>query len=124
MRLLVRLFWVALFVGVLVLGWTFRAENEGPVTVSYAFGQFPPVPQWLALLAAFAVGAAAAGLIGLYQVAKLRLVARRYRKTVRGLEAEVHQLRTLPLSSDEPALASAGERPLEDELRGARGRGG
>jgi hypothetical protein len=94
------------------------------VTVSYAFGQFPPVPQWLALLAAFAVGAAAAGLIGLYQVAKLRLVARRYRKTVRGLEAEVHQLRTLPLSSDEPALASAGERPLEDELRGARGRGG
>jgi uncharacterized integral membrane protein len=123
MRLLVRLFWVALFVGVLVLGWTFRAQNEGEVTISYAFGQFPPVPQWLALLAAFAVGASAAGLIGVYQVAKLRLLTRRFRKTVRGLEAEVHQLRTLPLSSEEPGVAPAGAR-LEDEPRGARGRGG
>jgi uncharacterized integral membrane protein len=124
MRWLVRLFWIALFVGVLVLGWTFRAENEDPVTVSYAFGRFAPVPQWLALLAAFAVGAAAAGLIGLYRVARLRLVARRYRKAVRALEAEVHQLRTLPLSSEEPPLAAAGERSLEDEPRGALGRGG
>jgi uncharacterized integral membrane protein len=123
MRLLVRLFWVALFVGVLVLGWTFRAQNESQVTISYAFGQFPPVPQWLALLAAFAVGAAAAGLVGFYQVAKLRLLTRRFRKTVRGLEAEVHQLRTLPLSSEEPSVAASSERP-EDELRGARGRGG
>lgn len=123
MRLLVRLFWVALFVGVLLLGWTFRAQNEGEVTISYAFGQFPSVPQWLALLAAFAVGAAAAGLIGIYQVAKLRLLTRRFRKTVRGLEAEVHQLRTLPLSSEEPGIAPAQAR-LEDEPRPARGRGG
>jgi uncharacterized integral membrane protein len=122
MRLLVRLFWVALFVGVLVLGWTFRAQNESQVTISYAFGQFPPVPQWLALLAAFAVGAAAAGLIGVYQVAKLRLLTRRFRKTVRGLEAEVHQLRTLPLAGEEPEVAAV-ER-LQDEPRGARGRGG
>ncbi len=123
MRLLVRLFWVALFVGVLVLGWTFRAENAGEVTVSYAFGQFPPVPQWVALLAVFAVGVAAAGLVGLYQVAKLRLITRRLRKTVRSLEAEVHQLRTLPLSGEDPGVA-AGAGRLEDEPRGARGRGG
>jgi uncharacterized integral membrane protein len=123
MRLLVRLFWVALFVGALVLGWTLREKNEGLVTISYAFGQFPPVPQWLALLAAFAVGAAAAGLIGAYQVAKLRLLTRRFRKTVRGLEAEVHQLRTLPLASEEPAVAPA-ETGLEDAPRGARARGG
>jgi uncharacterized integral membrane protein len=124
MRLLVRLFWVALFLGVLVLGWTFRAQNEGEVTVSYAFGQFPPVPQWVALLSAFAVGAASVGLIGLYRGARLRLVNRRLRKSVRGLEAEVHQLRTLPLSSQEPALAAGESRLLEDEPRGAHGRGG
>ena len=122
MRLLVRLFWVALFVGVLVLGWTFRAQNEGEVTISYAFGQFPPVSQWLALLAAFAVGAAAAGLIGIYQVASCAADPA-LRKTVRGLEAEVHQLRTLPLSSEEPGIAPAQAR-LEDEPRPARGRGG
>ena len=123
MRLLIRLFWVVLFVGLLVIGWMLRSENAGEVTVSYGFGEFPPVAQWLALLAAVAVGAAAAGLIGLYQVTKLRLITRRLRKTVRGLEAEVHQLRTLPLSSEEPAIASA-PAGLEDEPRGARGRGG
>jgi hypothetical protein len=30
------------------------------------------------------------------------MLTRRYRKTVNGLEAEVHQLRNLPLVSEEP----------------------
>ena len=32
--------------------------------------------------------------------ARLRLEAHRYRKAVRGLEAEVHQLRNLPLTTE------------------------
>jgi uncharacterized integral membrane protein len=123
MRLVLRLFWLALFLGVLVLGWKFAAANAAPVPISYVFGELAPVPAWLALLAAFAVGAAAAGLIGLYQVAKLRLLTRRFRKTVRGLESEVHQLRTLPLSGEEPPIAGVGE-SLEAAPRGARQRGG
>jgi len=119
MRLVLRLFWLALFVGVLVLGWKFAAANGSEVAISYVFGELAPAPQWVALLVAFAAGAAASGLVGLYQVAKLRLVTRRFRKTVRGLEAEVHQLRTLPLSGEEPAIAGAGER-----LDAARQRGG
>jgi len=123
MRLVLRLFWVACFVGVLVIGWKFAAANGAEVPISYVFGELAPLPIWRVLLVAFAAGTAVAGLVGLYQVAKLRLVTRRFRKTVRGLEAEVHQLRTLPLSGEEPMVAGAGEHP-EAAPRGARQRGG
>ena len=123
MRLLLRLLWMALFVGVLVLGWRFAGANGETVRITLPIGELAPVPLWQALLAAFGAGAGAATLVGLYQVAKLRLVSRRYRKTVRGLEAEVHQLRTLPLSGETPPIAEEGER-LEAAPRGARQRGG
>jgi uncharacterized integral membrane protein len=123
MRLVLRLFWVACFVGVLVVGWKFAGANGAELPISYVFGELAPLPVWLILLVAFAAGAAVSGLVGLYQVAKLRLVTRRFRKTVRGLEAEVHQLRTLPLSGEEPVLAGEGERP-EAVPRSARQRGG
>jgi len=124
MRLVLRLFWVVSFVGVLVLGWGFAAANSGPVPVSYVFGEFAPLPLWLALLVAFVAGATLAGLVGSYQLLKRGLVMRRYRKTLRGLEAEVHELRNLPLATGEPlSVGGAGER-LESAPRSARGRGG
>jgi uncharacterized membrane protein YciS (DUF1049 family) len=104
MRVVRRLLVVALFVAALVLGWWFARANAAVVTVDYLVGQLGDVSLWAALLGAFAAGAATAGGIGLYQVAKLQLVRRRYRKTLRSLEAEVHQLRNLPLAVDEPAL--------------------
>jgi uncharacterized integral membrane protein len=104
MRVVRRLLVVALFVAALVLGWWFARANSAAVTVDYLVGRLGDVSLWAALLGAFAAGAAVAGGIGLYQVAKLQLVRRRYRKTVRGLESEVHQLRNLPLAVDAPAL--------------------
>jgi uncharacterized integral membrane protein len=104
MRVVRRLLVVALFVAALVLGWWFARANSTAVTVDYLAGQLGAVSLWAALLGAFAAGAAVAGGIGVYQVAKLQLVRRRYRKTVRSLEAEVHQLRNLPLAVDEPAV--------------------
>ena len=104
MRVVRRLLVVALFVVALVLGWWFARANAAAVTVDYLVGQLGDVSLWAALLGAFAAGAATAGGIGLYQIAKLQLVRRRYRKTVRSLEAEVHQLRNLPLAVDESAL--------------------
>jgi uncharacterized integral membrane protein len=116
MRVVRRLLVVALFVAALVLGWWFARANSAAVTVDYLVGRVEEVSLWAALLGAFAAGAIAAGGIGLYQVSKLLLVKRRYRKTVRGLEAEVHQLRNLPLAVDEAArdepasLAASGPR--------------
>jgi uncharacterized integral membrane protein len=118
-----RLLWAVSFVGVLVFGWWFAAANAAPVPISYVFGELAPKPLWLALLAAFAAGAALAGLIGVYQALKRGLVMRRYRKTLRGLESELHQLRNLPLSGHEPASLGGNER-LESAPRSARGRGG
>ena len=123
MRGVLRLVQVVAFVGVLVFGWWFAAANADAVAVSYVFGELAPQPLWLVLLAAIALGATVAGLVGFYQSLKRGLVMRRYRKTVRGLESELHQLRNLPLAPGEPAPPGAGER-LESAPHSARGRGG
>jgi hypothetical protein len=73
------------------------------VTVSYVLGEFTGVPLWAVLLVSFASGVALAGIVALYRLAKLGLITRRYRKTVHGLEAEVHQLRNLPLADEDRA---------------------
>ncbi len=122
MRVVRRLLVVALFVAALVLGWRFARANSAAVTVDYLVGQLGDVSLWAALLGAFAAGAATAAGIGLYQVAKLQLVRRRYRKAIRGLEAEVHQLRNLPLAVDEPALDEPASLAASAP-RGARERG-
>ena len=91
---------LAAFVGLLVLGWRFASENAEPTSVHLVVGEFADVPIWRVVLAAFGAGAALVGLVGLYQIAKLKLVMRRYRRTAHELEAEVHQLRNLPLAAD------------------------
>lgn len=121
MRWLRRLLGIGLFVGVLVLGWRFAAGNDTPVTVDYLLGEVVGLSLWVVLLAAFALGAALAGAAGLIQIARLGLTTRRYRKSVRGLESELHQLRNLPLSEEPPRGGpGGGEGPLP---RGALERG-
>ena len=110
-----RLLAAALFVAALVVGWEFASENSAPVTVHYLIGEISEVSLWVVLLGAFAGGVAVAGMVGLYHVAKLKLVARRYRKSASDLEAEVHQLRNLPLAVDESAaesMAASSRRPV------------
>jgi uncharacterized membrane protein YciS (DUF1049 family) len=104
MRLARRLLAIALFVALLVLGWRFAAANSATVTIHYLVGEAGDVSVWLALCIAFGLGAVFAGLMGLYQITRLGMLTRRYRKTVNGLEAEVHQLRNLPLVSEDPDL--------------------
>ena len=69
--------------------------------------------------ASFGLGAAAATLLLLYRMAKQGLVTRRYRKTVRGLESEIHQLRNLPLAGGE----GAGPAPLTTGAEGGSAAG-
>jgi uncharacterized integral membrane protein len=123
MRTFRRLLALVAFVAALVLGWRFADANLQPVSVHYLLGAIDGVPLWLALVAAFAVGFALAGLVGLYQMARLSLTARRWRKVAQGLEAELHQLRNLPLAapSDAATRGSAGApvpAPLDPTLRG------
>ena len=106
-----RLFAFVVFVGLLVGGWHFAAQNSAVVDVYYPTGKIGEVKLWLALLAAFGSGAGIAAMIGLVRGARIRLASRRYRKLIAGLQAEVHQLRSLPLSEQpSPGDESFGDR--------------
>jgi len=123
MRLLRWIGGSALFVGALVFGWRFRASNETPVSVDFLVNVLPAVPVWKLLCTTFLIGAATATLACLFQIVRLGLTARRYRKALGQLEAEIHELRTLPLRAPgapeaSPSLASPGAR-----LEHAPGRG-
>jgi uncharacterized integral membrane protein len=113
MRIVRRLLLLALFVGVLVLGWSFASHNAQPVTVHYVVGELPAIPLWAVLLGAFAAGAIVAGAFSMFEVAKQGLVARRYRKTAEGLESEIHQMRNLPLVASDSSESQEAAVPTE-----------
>jgi len=96
-----RLFLAALFVALLVGGWRFAHHNASTVTVGYIVGEFEEVSLWLALLVAFALGFALAALYWSLQLTRASMLTRRYRKAVADLESEVHELRNLPLASED-----------------------
>jgi uncharacterized integral membrane protein len=106
MRLARRLLAVAVFVGLLVVGWKFAGSNSELVSVSYPGGEFPERARWVVLLVAFGSGVALAAIVAAVRGARIRLVSRRYRKLVDSLQAEVHQLRSLPLSEQPRTLDS------------------
>lgn len=120
MKLLRRLVSLALFVGLWVGGWQFAARNPDPVAIDYLAGELPMQPVWLLLFAAFAVGVLAAGVLATLIVSRAKLATRRARRHAAKLEAELHQLRNLPLASQEdaPPRGSAGGAP---DLRAAVG---
>jgi hypothetical protein len=113
MRWVRRLLGLAVFVGTFWGIWHFAKENATVVAVSYVFGVVD-VAVWQALLASFAAGFALSGAGWLLFGVRSRMVQRRYRKAVGGLEAEIHQLRNLPLAPDsdlpEPGAALASGR--------------
>lgn len=104
MRWLRRLLLLAVIVGVMVAGWRFASENQEPVVVHYVAGELPAVPLWQVILVAFGSGGAIVAMYAVFSSARSGLVRRRYRKEIGGLEAEIHQLRNLPLApeSDSP----------------------
>ncbi len=110
MRMVRRLVAAAIFVAALVLGWRFADANLEPVRVDYLVGAIDGIPLWTALVGAFAAGGVLVGLGALVPLARLGLTSRRWRKAAHGLEAELHQLRNLPLAS-----------PSESTVRGSAG---
>ncbi len=97
-------------------------KNAEPITVSLFRWTTPPAPTWLALLAAFGGGALVALLLLGYQLVRLSLLSRRYRKEVGALESELHKLRNLPLAAEGPAApAPGGVLPAAAGSEGRRG---
>ena len=100
MRLVRRVLWIAFTAALVVAGVAFVGRNRVAVPIDLGVTTFPEAPLWQALLVAFAAGAALVGLGALWQVLRLGMLARRYRRTVGRLESEIHQLRNLPLAGD------------------------
>ena len=98
MRWVRRWIGVALIAAVLIGGWSLKSGNDEPVAVDFLFGEIQ-LELWEALLCAFAVGFVLAGAGWLWSGVRARMTLRRYRKEVGGLEAEIHQLRNLPLAT-------------------------
>ena len=111
MRWLRRLLVLAVLVGVWTYGWQFAAKNEMPVNVHYVAGEIVGVALWQVLIVAFGAGAGIVTLYHLFTSARNGLTSRRYRKTIGGLEAEVHQLRNLPLAPEAEAKPAAAPDP-------------
>jgi uncharacterized integral membrane protein len=119
MRWVRRALVLALLVGVMVAGWRFAAENQEPVKLHYVAGELSEFALWKVVLASFACGAAVVGLFATFYSAKTGLITRRYRKAIGGLEAEIHQLRNLPLAPDSE---TRGAPPGPPRAEGALGR--
>jgi uncharacterized membrane protein YciS (DUF1049 family) len=100
-----RWIWVALIAAALVGGWSLKAGNDDVVHVDFLFGEVP-LELWEALLAAFVAGFALAGAGWLWSGLRARMIERRYRKAVEGLESEIHQLRNLPLATDREQISA------------------
>lgn len=111
--------------GALLVGWRFAYENASSVRVHFVIGETSEVALWKALLVAFALGVACAGLAWLRLAVKYGLTSRRYRKMLGDLESEIHQLRNLPLAPDSatpseaPAVATDTSLPRDPLGRGA-----
>ena len=103
MRAMRRVLVIAAFVGLLVVGWRFAAEHPQPIRIHYLLGETGDMALWVALLGAFGAGAASVAGLAAYQLVRLGMLARRYRKTVTKLEVEVHELRNLPLAPESPS---------------------
>jgi uncharacterized integral membrane protein len=97
-------------------------KNAEPISVSLFGWTTPRAPTWLVLLAAFGGGALLAVVLLGYQLVRLSLLSRRYRKEVGALESELHKLRNLPLAAEGPAaLPPAAAVPAAAGTLGRRG---
>lgn len=107
MGLVRKLILIVVFLALMVGGWQFAALNSEMIQIHYLAGSLEGVVVWAALLGSFAAGAAGMAAISGFRVLRVQMTARRYKKLVAGLEAEVHQLRNLPLSMEDPAEKNA-----------------
>ncbi len=102
-----RLISLVVFVALLVGGWYFAAGNSDMVLIHHPGGELGEFKIWAALGSTFGAGVALTALISIYRGARMRLVMRRYRKMLDDLQAEIHQLRSLPLEDSPAALEAA-----------------
>ena len=111
---------LAIIVSVNIVGWMFYAANTAVVTIDLLGMAVIEVTVWKLALTCFALGAGVVLLLSGFLGLRGLELRRRYRKTIRKLESELHQLRSLPLTSDPDAQVPA---PEPEVAKAAGGQG-
>ena len=118
-RFLVVALVLGIFLFVNVAGWMFYAANSAVVEIDLLGFMVLEVSVWKLALGSFGLGAGLAFFVAVLLGIRGLELRRRYRRAIRQLESEVHQLRSLPLKS-------AGEPEVEGrpDASGAAAAGG
>ena len=111
---------LAIIVSVNIVGWMFYAANTAVVTIDLLGMAVIEVTVWKLALTCFALGAGVVLLLSGFLGLRGLELRRRYRKTIRKLESELHQLRSLPLTNDPDAQVPA---PEPEVAKAAGGQG-
>ena len=106
MRELRRIAWIALFLGLLVGGWAFAGKNLEPVEIDYLLGTAPGLQLWKALLGAAGLGFLGAAIPLTLSLLRRRIEARRYRREMIRLEADLKSLQPAADPEAAPALSA------------------
>jgi uncharacterized membrane protein YciS (DUF1049 family) len=99
-KVLLLIVLVGLIVGAAVLGRAFPAANASPIDLDLLWLRIPNLQVWSLVLVSIGFGGFLASLILSFFILRGWVVGRRYRKIIKRLESEVHQLRSLPLATD------------------------
>ena len=106
-RLLVWMLSAGLFVGTLWMGWSFRSGNAEPIDLDLIWIRVPDIELWWVILVSIGIGAVVAGVLLGFAWMRIRLVNHRYRRAIRRLESELHEMRSLPLAGADAELREA-----------------
>lgn len=114
MALLRKLILVLVFAALMGFAISFTQGNESSVSVELFGVPSPQLPLWAVLGVTYTLGVISAGALLTWSLMRRSLEVRRHRKTVAGLESEVHQLRNLPLEGADavgvdPALGTSAD---------------
>jgi uncharacterized membrane protein YciS (DUF1049 family) len=103
-RSLVWLGVAGLFVGMLSVGWMFRDRNSNSIDLELIWFQVSDIEIWWVILVAMALGGGLAAMPLSFAWLRSRLLNMRYRRAIKRLESELHEMRSLPLADNQPEL--------------------
>ena len=103
-RLFLCLGIAGLFIGALFFGWTFRFRNATSVELDLIWIRFGDVELWWVILVAIGLGAGVSTLLVGFIWLRGRLLNHRYRRAIKRLESELHEMRSLPLVGSSPEV--------------------
>ena len=113
-RVLLMIALFGVFGAAMWLGRTFPAANAGAIDLDLLWLRIPNLQVWSLLLGSISLGAFGASVILGFFLLRGWMVGRRYRKAIKRLESELHQLRSLPLAKEGNAAFAKSAKPVRE----------